>query len=120
MISRSMFSAARTKMRVLFFSVRVSDQSVPIQTLYSALDPTGPHYLGLEGGTGLNYLFCVNLTKDKILETCEKNGYEVNGLWSPSFYAAEVDAEHYNSAYQATPCYNGKSSYELEKREHYQ
>lgn len=106
----------RTTMRVQFFSVRVTPQSVPIATLYSALDPAGPRYTGLEGGTGLNYLFCVNLTKDKILETCEKHGYEVNGLLYPSFTAVEVEAARYDPSYHAVPSYGGTASYALEKR----
>lgn len=107
-------------MRVNFFSVRVTPRSVPITTLYNALDLVGPHYTGLEGGTGLNYLFCVNLTKDKILETCEKHGYEVNGLLYPSFYGVEMDEARYNPSYHAVPCYGGTASYALEKRDYLQ
>ena len=107
-------------MRVRFFSVRVTPQSVPIATLYNALDPVGPRYTGLEGGTGLNYLFCVILTKDKILETCEKHGFEVNGLLYPSFDEVEVEEARYNPSYHAVPCYGRTASYALEKRDYLQ
>jgi hypothetical protein len=98
-------------MSVYFFSVRKYDESSPIQILWNAFGSNIPYYLPLEGGTGINYLFCIKNTKEVIVDTCNKHKYIINsGLTN-----VEIVDSMYNNMYTATISYTDPSYYVLKK-----
>lgn len=98
-------------MSAYFFSVRKHNESSPIQELWNAFGNNLPRYMPLEGGTGINYLFCIKNTEDVIVDTCKKHKYTINhGLTK-----AEIDDGMYNNMHTVGISYTGSSYYVLEK-----
>ena len=100
-----------------FFSVKKQYDSSSIELLYAEFGNNIPLYLLLEGGQGLNYLFCLHMDKQKIEEICEKHKYEINGSWyGNGFIEVEISDDLYNNNYQAMISYSNGANYVLEYR----
>ena len=97
-------------MLVYFFSVRQNENSSPIEILHTEFGKTIPQYSALEGGEGINYLFCIHATKETIVDICNKHNYSIN-----SSIGEEIDENVYNDTYRAGCCYDGVKSYTLWK-----
>lgn len=109
-------------MLVNFFTVRWSNKSAPIDELSNNFGQNIPKYLPLEGGTGVNYLFCVSGNSKDLFEICKKYNYKVNGFGLEdnefddySFKKINIDDDKYNNNYYACPTYYGKDLYKLSK-----
>jgi hypothetical protein len=109
-------------MLVNFFSVRWTNESSSIDELYDSFGENIPKYLPLEGGTGVNYLFCVKGCAKDIFEICKNHKYKVNGFCLEedefddySFKKIEVDDDKYNNNYYACPTFYEKDLYKLSK-----
>ncbi len=87
--------------------------SLQIQELWHTFGDI-PHYTPLEGGTGINYLFCVNATKQAIADVCKKHNYTIN---RDDLTEVEIDDSMYNSMHRASLSYSGPSDYVLRKLE---
>ena len=97
-------------MLVYFFSVRQNENSSPIEILHTEFGKTIPQYSALEGGEGINYLFCVHATKETIVDICNKYNYSINSILMTE---EEIDEGVYNNTYRAECCYDGIKSYTL-------
>jgi hypothetical protein len=83
-------------MKAYFFSVRQQYDSDHIDVLYESLGSI-PKYLPLEGGTGINYLFCVSREIEQIKQICENHKYKVNG-----FTEVVIQDEKYNNLHKVS------------------
>ena len=99
-------------MLVNFFTVKHTPASCAVDELYKKFGPNTPQYLPLEGGSGLNYLFCVNSDIDTLVKIVDENGYKVNGTCMP-FTQLMVDDAMYNSKHMASISYGKGASYVL-------
>ena len=104
-----------------FFSVKVTEKSIDINELYKSFGENIPMYLPLEGGTGINYLFCVKGDTKNIFEICRNHYYDVNGCFDSdefddyAFKKIEIEDEKYNQNYYPCPTYYGDKLYKLSK-----
>lgn len=97
-------------MLVAFFSVRATNESTPIEALAMEFF-NAPRYLPLEGGTGMNYLFCVNIADRRHVDAiCKRHNYEV----STSYTFLEVNDNQYSPQYQAAIRYGPGDPYVLD------
>lgn len=103
-------------MLTYFFSARQYSNSSSIEVLCKEFGENIPQCLPLEGGEGINYLFCVNMDKQKIKEICKKHNFEINGeFFNRAFTEVEVNDNTYNNNYYATISYDGTNHYVLKK-----
>ena len=88
-------------MIVNFFVVSTtSENPVKMDTLYSKFGQGIPRYLQYEGGTGLNYLCCVDAATD-VKTICGEYGYGCGPL-----NMLEVEDSMYTSEYTPHPTYS--------------
>jgi hypothetical protein len=88
-------------MLVHFFVVSTNGKNpIKIEMLHKKLDPNSPTPLPYEGGTGLNYLCCVDTSID-VKTICLENGYECHTL-----YPLEIEDTKYNNHFYPHPTYN--------------
>lgn len=108
-------------MIVNFFSVRQNENLSNIKDLYKSFGENIPLYLPLEGGSGINYLFCVVGNTKDLFEICKSHHYDVNGCFDSdefddyAFKKIEIEDEKYNPNYYACPTYYGDKLYKLSK-----
>lgn len=105
-------------MIVNFFSVKATNKSHNINILFNDFGANIPRYLPLEGGSGLNYLFCVAGDSNILAELVHNNGYQLNGLYGTTdnhiaFTQLVVDDDMYNREYQAGIQYFSEGGYFL-------
>jgi hypothetical protein len=74
---------------------------IKIEKLAEKFGDNYPQYIQLEGGTGINYLFCVD-TKIDVKGICDLYKYEI--YEEP--YEMEIDLELYNNNYKIYPDYS--------------
>ncbi len=113
-------------MKVYFFKVNLSPELESVDTLAGAFGSNIPKSAAFEG-VGRQYLFCLALSIDKILEICDTFNCEVWGallddiyphLRRRAFTEITIDDEKYNANYCATVTYSrdGGPPYMLESR----
>jgi hypothetical protein len=81
---------------------------MPIELIYLAFGDDIPQYTPLEGGVGINYLFCLNDTEENIKKICNENK-----CIPYNFTEIEINDRMYNSKYRAATKYFDKDPYEL-------
>lgn len=121
-------------MIVNFFSVRVTVKSSNINELHKSFGVNIPMYLPLEGGSGINYLFCVSSDINNIIKICELHNYKINNFVSKedepelsddlinkmnnyAFTKKDIQYELYNNNYHVTISYCNNENYLLEKND---
>ena len=108
-------------MNVYFFYVRTPPNGESVKQLAECFGQNNPRYTPLEGGIGMNYLFCLNNDIDTIISVCATNGCELPDLEENipifrrrAFIQVSVDPQKYNSWHRAVLKYFSNTHYELE------
>lgn len=103
-------------MKVHFVTIRLGE----LGCIDSLLDRfgAGPRCLPLEGGEGLQYIFCLKHSPEEIMRICDEFGCEILGLWeredrfiSRVFRGVEVDDGSYSSDYAVALSYDPGQPY---------
>lgn len=101
-------------MKAYFFKVYLSQELDSVDTLAAAFGSNIPKPAAFEG-VGRQYLFCLALPIDKILEICDTFNCEVWGSLLDDIYPQfrrraftelDIDDKKYNANYRATISYS--------------
>lgn len=103
----------KMKCAVFIASTTAEKKLVNIRTLHHHFGINIPNYLQYEGGTGLNYLCCVDYLVDS-KAICANYGYDYVHLGE-----IEINESLYSSEYTIYPTYSRDDpKYVLEKNKH--
>jgi hypothetical protein len=104
-------------MKVHFVTIRLGEDD-SIDSLLDRFEDGIPKCLPLEGGDGIQYVFCLKYSPEEIMRICDEVDCEVLGLWERSemfisrvLKEVAIDDAAYNSEYAVTISYDPMRPY---------
>jgi hypothetical protein len=107
-------------MRVNFFRIKIMPENYVREAIVQfkkELGPNRPKENALEGGSGIQYLFCSDKRKNEIIQLCKKYNFEEMSDYD--IKEVEVDDDKYNDKYEATATFYDNIGYKLKPRTKY-
>lgn len=99
---------------IVFIASTTGKNIIKMKQLHQQFGTNIPCFLQYEGGTGLNYLCCVDSLVDSE-SICMKHGYDYHRL-----VEIKIDESLYTSEYTIHPTYNKQEpKYRLDKNRQY-
>ncbi len=98
-------------MIVHFFTVTQNSNSYSVDVLASMFGSNIPKYMPFEGGSHIQYLFCVNNSLDEIISLCKEANFSLNELCP--FKKATITNDMYNNKHYVSLNYSGNDYYVL-------
>jgi hypothetical protein len=101
-------------MRVNFFRIKIMPEKYVKEAISSFKKDLGtniPKGVALEGGSGIQYLFCSDKRKNEIIQLCKKYNFEE--IDDYDIKEVEVDDEKFNEKYEATSTFYDNVGYKL-------